>query len=147
MILFLTCLAILICAIKGKDFKGKLAELQNVDWKDHAGKALVKIKKYAKKAGRIAATPLLNLWYVLDDPNTTTFERALIYAAIIYTVSPVSIIPAYMYRFLGILDEGAAILYVVNKVKDKMTPAIENKVKDTLDEWFGIEYTVNDATA
>lgn len=147
MVVFITCLAILICAIKGKDFKGKLAELQNVDWKGHADKALVKIKKYAKKAGRIAATPLLKLWYVLDDPNTTTLEKALIYAAIIYTVSPVSLIPAHLYRFLGILDEGAAILYVVNKVKDNMTPAIENKVKDTLDEWFGPEYSVSDANA
>lgn len=147
MVVFITCLAILICAIKGKDYKEKLAELQNVDWKGYADKALVKIKKYAKKAGRIAATPLLKLWYVLDDPNTTTLERALIYAAIIYTVSPVSLIPAYLYRFLGVLDEGAAILYVINKVKDKMTPSIENKVKDTLDEWFGAEYIVNDATA
>lgn len=147
MILFLTCLAILICAIKGEDFKSKLAELKNVDWKSHTDKAFAKIKKYAKKAGRIASTPLLKLWYVLQDPKTTTLERALIYAAIIYTVSPVSLIPAYLYRFLGILDEGAAILYVVNKVKDKMTPAIENKVKDTLDEWFGPEYSVSDAKA
>lgn len=147
MVLFLTCLAILICAVRGKDFKKKLAELQDVDWKDYTDKAFANIKKYAKKAGRIAATPVLKLWYVLDDPKTTTLERALIYAAIIYTVSPVSIIPAYLYRFLGMLDEGAAILYVVNKVKDKMTPAIENKVKDTLDEWFGPEYSVSDAKA
>ena len=71
----------------------------------------------------------------------------MIYAAIIYTVSPISIIPAYLYRFLGILDEGAAILYVINKVRNKMTPAIENKVQDILDEWFGPEYTVCDAKA
>jgi uncharacterized membrane protein YkvA (DUF1232 family) len=71
----------------------------------------------------------------------------MIYAAIIYTVSPKSIIPAYLYKFLGILDEGAAILYVIKKVHDKMTPAIENKVKDTLDEWFGPEYSVSDAKA
>ncbi len=30
---------------------------------------------------------------------------------------------------------------------DKMTPAIENKVQDVLDEWFGPEYTVSDAKA
>jgi hypothetical protein len=28
---------------------------------------------------------------------------------------------------------------------DKMTPAIENKVQDVLDEWFGPEYTLSDA--
>lgn len=147
MIIFLTCLAILICCMKGEDFKSKLDELKNVDWKKHSNRAWTGIKKYAKKFGRVAATPLLKLWFVLQDPKTTTFEKALIYAAIIYTVSPVSFIPASLYRFLGILDEGAAILYVVNKVKDKMTPAIEAKVKDTLDEWFGPEYSVSDVKA
>jgi hypothetical protein len=52
-----------------------------------------------------------------------------------------------LYKLLGILDEGFAILFVVKKVRDKMTPAIENKVKDTLEEWFGPEYTVSDAKA
>ena len=74
-------------------------------------------------------------------------EKGIIYAAIIYTVSPMSIIQAYLYRFLGILDECAAILYVIKKVRDKMTPAIENKVKDVLNEWFGPEYSVSDAKA
>ena len=45
------------------------------------------------------------------------------------------------------LDEGAAIFYVINKVRNKMTQAIENKVKDVLDEWFGPEYSVSDARA
>ena len=100
-----------------------------------------------KKGRRIAYTPLLKLWFVLDDPKTTTWEKAMIYAAIIYTMSPKSIIPAYLYRFLGILDEGAAILYVINKVQHKMTPAIELRVKFTLDNWFGPEYSVTDAMA
>ena len=67
--------------------------------------------------------------------------------AIIYTLSPMSIIPAYLYKILGILDEGAAILYVINKVQDKMTPEIEHRVKFTLDSWFGREYSVTDAKA
>jgi uncharacterized membrane protein YkvA (DUF1232 family) len=145
--ILITCIAIFIAWLQGKDVKSLLEKLKNVDWKKHSNKAWTGIKKYAKKFGRVAATPLLKLWFVLQDPNTTTLEKALIYAAIIYTVSPVSFIPASLYRFLGILDEGAAIFYVVNKVKDKMTPAIENKVKDTLDEWFGPEYSVSDAKA
>lgn len=141
------CLLILVYTILGKDVKPLLDRLKGVNWTALWLKALDAIKKYAKKAGRLACTPLLQLWFVLDDPRTTTWEKAMIYAAIIYTVSPVSIIPAYLYRFLGILDESAAIFYVINKVKDKMTPAIENKVKDVLDEWFGPEYSVSDAKA
>lgn len=69
------------------------------------------------------------------------------YAAIIYTVVPTSFIPARLYRFRGLLDEGAAIFFVVNKVRDKMTPAIGNKVQDILDEWFDPKYSVSDAKA
>ena len=141
------CLLILVYSILGKDIEPLLNRLKKVNWTALGLKALDAIKKYAKEGGRLACEPLLKLWFVLDDPRTTTWEKAMIYAAIIYTVSPISIIPAYLYRFLGILDEGAAILYVINKVRNKMTPAIENKVQDILDEWFGPEYTVSDAKA
>ena len=133
---------ILVYSIMGKDIKPLLEKLKNIDWKGYCDKAWRAIKDYAKKGGRLACEPLLKLWFVLDDPKTTTWEKAMIYAAIIYTVSPISLIPAYLYKFLGLLDEGAAIVFVVKKVRDKMTPAIEIKVKDTLDEWFGPEYSV-----
>lgn len=141
------CLLILVYTMLGKDVKPLLDKLKNINWRLYWFKVIRPIKKYSKKVGRIACTPLLKLWFVLDDPKTTTWEKAMIYAAIIYTVSPMSIIPAYLYRFLGILDEGAAILYVINKVQDKMTPAIEIRVKFTLDNWFGPEYSVSDAKA
>lgn len=141
------CLLILVYTILGKDIKPLIERLKDVDWKGYCDKAWTAIKKYAKKGGRIACEPLLKLWFVLDDPRTTTWERAMIYAAIIYTVSPISAIPAALYRFLGILDEGAALFYVVKKVQDKMTPAIEAKVMDVLDEWFGPEYSVSDVRA
>lgn len=141
------CLLILVYTMLGKDVKPLLEELKNIDWRLYWFKLIRPIKKYSKKVGRIACTPLLKLWFVLDDPKTTTWEKAMIYAAIIYTLSPMSIIPAYLYRFLGILDEGAAILYVINKVQDKMTPEIEHRVKFTLDSWFGREYRVTDAKA
>lgn len=141
------CLLILVYTMLGKDVKPLLDKLKNIDWGLYWFKIMKPIRKYSKKVGRIACTPLLKLWFVLDDPKTTTWEKAMIYAAIIYTVSPMSIIPASLYRFLGILDEGAAILYVINKVKDKMTPEIEFKVKTMLDYWFGPEYSVTDAKA
>lgn len=46
-----------------------------------------------------------------------------------------------------VLDEGAAVLYVVKKVHDKMTPDIENKVQDVLDDWFGHECSVSGVNA
>lgn len=69
-------------------------------------------------------------------------DKVLIYAAIIYTISPVSLIPSAVYKLLGILDEGAAVLFVYNKIKSKISPDIELKLNQTLDEWFDCEYEI-----
>ena len=50
------------------------------------------------------------------------------------------LIPCTVYKFLGILDDGVAMLYVYKKNKNKITPKINAKVEDTLDEWFGVDY-------
>lgn len=92
----------------------------------------------------MAARPLPQFYYVMTDAETTTLEKAMIYGAIIYVVSPISIIPASVYRFLGILDEAVVIAFVYKKVKDKITPAINLKVDETIEEWFGPDYTVSE---
>ena len=133
-------LLILAYLIMGKDIKPLLDRVNNIDWRDKANASFDKIRLWATKAGRVAARPLLQFYYVLNDATTSTLDRVLIYAAIIYTISPVSLLPSAVYRFLGVLDEGAAILFVYNKVKDKITPEINAKVEDTLNAWFGPEY-------
>ena len=57
-----------------------------------------------------------------------------------YHISPISLIPSSVYKLLGVLDEGAAILYVYKKVKERITPEIELNVESILDEWFGTKY-------
>lgn len=139
------CLIILGYMIVGKDAKPWVEKLKSVDWKSKADKIVGKIKEYAIKAGRVAVRPLLQFYYVMTDAETTTMEKALIYGAIIYTVSPVSVIPAAVYHIFGILDEGAAIAFVYKKVKNKITPAINLKVDETIEDWFGPDYSVSEA--
>ena len=136
------CILILAYMIMGKDVSGLLEKVKNIDWRGQINALMDKVRPWALKAGRIAARPLLQFYYVMDDDNTSTLDRILIYAAIIYTVSPVSILPAAVYRLLGVLDEGAAALYVYKKIKGKITPEINAKVEDTLNEWFGVEYEI-----
>ena len=76
----------------------------------------------------------------MEDDNTSTLDRVLIYAAIVYTILPFDLIPSAVYKVLGILDDGVAILFVYKKIKDKITPEINAKVENTLNEWFGVEY-------
>ena len=136
------CITILAYLIMGKNIDSLLEKVKDVDWKENGNDLYEKLKPYAKKVGRTAAKPLLQFYFVLSDDKTTTLDRVLIYAAIIYTVSPVSLIPSAVYKLLGILDEGAAMLFVYNKIKNNITPDIEMKVNQTLDEWFGCEYEI-----
>lgn len=134
------CLMILAYWIMGKNIDSLLERVKNIDWHTKVNNLMDKLLPYALKAGRTATRPLLQFYYVMADEKTTILDRVLIYAAIIYTISPASLIPSSVYRLLGILDEGIAIIYVYNKIKDRITPEINSKVEGTLNEWFGVEY-------
>ncbi len=138
--LTIICIMILAYWIMGKNIASLLETVKNYDLRGKINELYAKIQPYALKAGRVATRPLLQFYYVMNDENTSTLDRVLIYAAIIYTISPVSLLPSAVYRLLGVLDEGAAILYVYKKIKDKITPEINAQVEDTLNEWFGVEY-------
>ena len=133
-------LLILAYLIMGKDIKPLLERVKNIDWRGKINSLMDKLRPWALKAGRVATRPLLQFYYVMDDENTSTLDRVLIYAAIVYTILPMDFIPSVIYMFLGILDDGVAMLYVYKKIKDKITPEINVKVEDTLNEWFGAEY-------
>ena len=138
----LTTISLLILAylIMGRDVKPLLERVRDIDWRGKINALMDKLRPWALKAGRVATRPLLQFYYVMDDDNTSTLDRVLIYAAIIYTILPMDLIPSVIYKFLGILDDGVAMLFVYRKIKDKITPDIKAKVEDTLNEWFGVEY-------
>lgn len=140
----LIAISIMILAymIMGKDITPLLNRVRNVDWRGKINTVMEKLRPWALKAGRVATRPLLQFYYVMDDDNTSTLDRVLIYAAIVYTILPMDFIPSVIYKFLGILDDGVAMLYVYKKIKDKITPEINAKVEDTLNEWFGVEYEI-----
>jgi uncharacterized membrane protein YkvA (DUF1232 family) len=147
MIITIICITILAYVIGGKDADKQLEKLKDVDWKAKANDMFGKIGNYAKKAGRVATKPLLQLYYVLTMGETTTMEKALIVGAILYTVMPFSLIPFKAHKILGMLDEGLAVAYVVKKVQNKITPEIDAKVEETLNAWFGAEETAPTAEA
>ena len=136
------CILIMIYLIKGKDVKHLLAKLKNVNWHYEINALINKLYPWALKAGRRSARPILQFYYVMADEKTSTLDRALIYDAIAYTILPMDLIPSVVYKLLGIVDDGVAVLYVYKKVKKNITPAISAKVEGTLNEWFGTEYEV-----
>lgn len=140
--LTVVCIMILAYCIMGKDIRSLLERVKDVDWREKAEALRDKLKPYSLKVGRIATKPLLQFYYVMTDEQTSTLDRVLIYAAIFYTISPISLIPSAVYKLLGVLDEGVAVIYIYRKIKDKITPEIDARVNRTLDDWFGVEYEI-----
>ena len=138
----LIAISILVLAylIMGRDVQPLIDKVKNVDWRGKINSLIDKVRPWALKVGRATARPLLQCYYVLDDDNTSTLDRVLIYGAIIYSVVSKDLLPRSVYGVLGVLDDGAAMLYAYKKIKSKITPQINAKVEDTLNEWFGVEY-------
>ena len=138
----LIAISILVLAylIMGRDVQPLLDKVKSVDWRGKINSLIDKVRPWALKVGRATARPLLQCYYVLDDDNTSTLDRVLIYGAIIYTVVSKDLLPRSVFGVLGVLDDGAAMLYAYKRIKSKITPQINAKVEDTLNEWFGVEY-------
>ncbi len=97
------------------------------------------LRQYAHKFGRTAARPMLRLYYVLKEGDLTSTERILVYAAVVYVLVPGDLLPRRIFHVIGLMDDAAAVAFVVKKVKKKLTPQIEQHVEMKLDEWFGYQ--------
>ena len=131
-----TLILIFVYILTGRDPKHLIDRLRNIDWEGMYQSMKDKILIYGKKAGRIAAKPLLIFYYVLKNPSLTTRDRMLIYGCIFYVISPINLIPQRVFKLLGVMDEATAIVLVIRKVRDKITPEIIAKANATIVEWF-----------
>lgn len=133
------CLLILIYAIMGRPMSRLVEKLENADWKNIARDAWDRIAAFSKKAGRRATGMALKFYYAMTEGKLSTMEKALVYAGIIYIVVPSDLLPRKIMGLLGALDDVGVAAWIYNKVGDAITPEIERKVEETLDDWFGPE--------
>ena len=98
---------------------------------------LVSIRNGAAKAGRATTKMMLELYYVLKSPATSTTNKAIIVAALGYQLLPKDLMPRKKYGLLGFLDNGITLAVAYNRVKSSITPEIEMQVANTLNGWFG----------
>ena len=131
------CLLILAFSILGKPVKSLVKLLGNVNWSEKAQTAFTWICKNAKKAGRKTTEVLLTFWYVMNDENTSTLDKILIFALIAYIVIPMDFIPYSVRGWLGLIDDGVAFAFVYKIVGKEITDDIRTKVDSILDDWFG----------
>lgn len=136
------CLLILADVILGRPVGHLVKKFREIDWSDKWAKLLgqdcANLRDYALRVGRATAKPLVTFWCVIRSAETNTTEKVLIFAAIAYVLSP-GLVSKQVFQWLGVLDDTIAIAYVLNKVSDKITPAISAQVDELLDQWFGVE--------
>lgn len=98
------------------------------------------IRNFARKAGRVTARPLLQLYYVMKSDRTPRKDKLMILSTLAYVVLPIDFISAKRLPIIGWLDEVASVSVAIQKVSQHITPEVEQKVEATLDRWFA-EYT------
>ena len=99
-----------------------------------------KIKTYAKKVGRVAARPVLLLYYVMKSEETPTKDKLTIFGAIAYIVLPVDLLNAKRLPIIGWIDEVVSLAVAVQRMQKYITPEMEREADETLDHWFA-DYT------
>ena len=96
-----------------------------------------RIKTYAKNVGRVAARPVLLLYYVMRSEETPMKDKLTIFGALAYVILPVDLLNAKRLPLIGWIDEVVSLAVAYNRVKSSITPEIEQQVTNTLNNWFG----------
>ena len=99
-----------------------------------------RIKTYAKKVGRVAARPVLLLYYVMKCEETPMKDKLTIFGAIAYVILPVDLINAKRLPIIGWIDEVVSLAVAVQRMQKYITTEMERKADEQLDKWFP-EYT------
>lgn len=121
-----------------------IEKIKEMDFAGMAKGLLEIISTSARKLGRVITRYLLCLYYVMKEGNLTSRQKAWIYASIAYVVIPGDLLPRKVFRLLGITDDIVALTYVIDKIKDHITPQILQKVDMQLDSWFGYDITFDE---
>lgn len=132
----LTLILVFFYIITGRDPKELMAKLKGIDWNALYIKLKNKLKSYVRKVGRVSAKPILILYYVLSDETLSLQDKVMIYGCLIYVISPASLISVSVSKIFGVLDEATAIIIVIKKIYNRITPEIISKAETTLSEWF-----------
>lgn len=136
------CLLLLLYSMLKKPVDALVAKVKDAKWERPVRTAWSKILEFSKKGGREATRIVLRFYYALTDGDLSATEKALVYAGIIYIVVPHDLLPKRTLGLLGLVDDTAVAAWVYKKIQKNMTPAIEQKVQDTLNSWFGYDIKV-----
>ena len=94
-----------------------------------------KISRVAKRAGAKLVYASLILFYTLQSDKIGMKDKAIIIGALGYLISPLDVVPDAI-PIAGLTDDLAVLLYVLKKVWTDIDPAIQERAKAKLQDWF-----------
>jgi len=93
------------------------------------------LRKVLIRAGRAIAQPALEAFEMLLDPLTPPQARVSLFAALTYLIMPIDLVPDFI-PVAGFSDDLVALTAVISLWSRNITPAIRNRAKKKLDNWF-----------
>lgn len=95
-----------------------------------------KLKKFAKNAGAKVVYVVLLLYFIMQDSAVGLKAKISIAAALGYFILPTDAI-FDLTPIIGYSDDFGVLLFVLTQVAKNITPEIQAKATQKLDEWFG----------
>jgi len=99
------------------------------------GEFVEKISRIAKRAGAKLVYAALILYYTLQSDKIPVKDKAIIIGALGYLISPLDVVPDAI-PIVGLGDDLAVLIYVLNKVWGNVSEEIKSKAKEKLNKWF-----------
>ena len=94
-----------------------------------------KIKRLPSKVGRKTLYYALTMHYTLQNPKTSTKDKALIYGALAYFILPTDIVSDFL-PVIGFTDDIVALVLAATRVMRNITPDIKEKARQKLNKWW-----------
>lgn len=94
-----------------------------------------KISRVAKRAGAKFVYAALILFYTLESDKVSLKEKAIIFGALGYLISPLDVMPDAI-PIAGLSDDLAVLVYVLHKVWGEVSEDVKAKARAKLAQWF-----------
>ena len=101
-----------------------------------AGAFWEKLRRFAKRAGRVVVERALRLYYASLDPRTPPWAKRAIYAALAYFIMPFDLIPDFI-PGVGYTDDAATLLFTLFVVSVYVHTDVKIRARQQMVEWFG----------
>ena len=121
-----------------QDIKDKVNETSiQVYKKDYSEESLfAKLLKYAKVIGVNLVYKALQLYFVLQKPELSVADKAIVFAALGYLISPLDFLPDPT-PGVGYTDDALAVALAFAKVFMYIDDEVRTLAKQKLDDIFG----------